>query len=395
MSTRNKFLETYAPKRLLGALLRRRRDIPRLLLFRLNLQKQLKNAVLFEAFAGKVIGDSPLAIYLELRSQRPDLEFIWTVDNDSEAPAGSRPVKYGSFAWLYALATSKYLVINNYLPWYFRKAKGQVYLQTWHGTPLKRLGRDIENRKLSNSNLATIDREAESWDFLISPSPYCSAIFPGAFSYQGKILETGYPRNDRLSKTNSREIQLIREKIGISDPKVKVVMYAPTWREYARNAVGLWQATNFLDENLELPKGFQLIYRAHSNTMATHHKGALSQAIDVTSYPDITELYLAADIVITDYSSIMFDFSVTGKPMIFLAPDIEKYRSEQGFYFDFEQFAPGPVLKTNQEVLLALSEIGKIEKRYEKKYREWQEKFNSLEDGYAAKRVVSTVWGTK
>lgn len=135
-----------------------------------------------------------------------------------------------------------------------------------------------------------------------------------------------------------------------------------------------------------------MIYRGHTNTHAAHKSTAAGRAIDVTKYPDVAELYLAADILITDFSSVMFDFSVTGKPILFLAPDLERYRAERGFYFDFEAEAPGPILMSDQEVLTALSKIDSISKNYADKYRAWQQKFNSLEDGRAAARVVENVF---
>jgi CDP-glycerol glycerophosphotransferase len=286
-------------------------------------------------------------------------------------------------------------VNNTNFPWYFRKVKGQVYLQTWHGTPLKRLGRDIDNHHLAKSYLETMDREAGFWDYLVSPSPFCTEIFPGAFNYRGEIIETGYPRNDRLSKTASEERQRIREKIGISDPNQTVVMYAPTWRDYNRSATGNWQSVNFMNQNVKLPEGFTMIYRGHTNTHTAHKTEVAGAAIDVTMYPDVTELYIAADVMITDYSSIMFDYTVTGKPILFLAPDLERYRAERGFYFDFEDTAPGPILNTEQEVLQALGRIDQVSKLYEKRYRAWQNKFNGLEDGKSAARVVDLVWGKK
>ncbi len=395
MSELKRLLKTYSPSRVLGALRRRRSDWLRKLQYRPQSTVTLREAVLFESFQGKVIGDSSLDIYLELKSRRPDLEFIWTTSAKTEAPVGSRAVRHGSKEWLRAIATSKYLVNNTNFPWYFRKVQGQIYLQTWHGTPLKRLGRDIENNHLTKSYLDTMDREASYWDYLISPSPFCTAIFPGAFNYRGEIIETGYPRNDRLSKTDSAARQRIREKIGISDPSETVVMYAPTWRDYNRSATGNWQSVNFMNENIELPEGFTMIYRGHTNTHAVHKNEVAGRAIDVTMYPDVTELYLAADVMITDFSSVMFDYTVTGKPIMFLAPDLERYRAERGFYFDFEDTAPGPILNSEQEVLQTLGRIDQVSKLYEKRYRAWQQKFNGLEDGNSAARVVDLVWGAK
>jgi CDP-glycerol glycerophosphotransferase len=147
-----------------------------------------------------------------------------------------------------------------------------------------------------------------------------------------------------------------------------------------------------MDEDIELPPGFQMLYRGHTNTHAAHKTKVAGGAIDVTKYPDVTELYLAADILITDFSSVMFDFTVTGKPVLFLAPDLERYRAERGFYFDFEATAPGPILKTDSEVVAALARIDEISAEYSVKYRAWQQKFNSLEDGKAAARVADIVF---
>ncbi|MEY4618267.1 MAG: hypothetical protein RL101_453 [Actinomycetota bacterium] len=393
MNEIKRLLKTYSPTRVLGALRRRRADWMRKLQYRPQATTKLRDAVLFESFQGKVIGDNPLDIFNEVKERFPNLELIWATGKGTAAPAGARGVRFGSREWLNALATSKYLVNNTNFPWYFRKVSGQVYLQTWHGTPLKRLGRDIPNNYLTKSYLETMDREATYWDYLISPSPFCTEIFPGSFGYQGNIIETGYPRNDRLSKITGAQRQEIRELIGISDPSTYVVMYAPTWRDYNRSATGNWQSVNFMDENIQLPEGFQMIYRGHTNTHAVHNAGVAGRAIDVTLYPDVTELYIAADVLITDFSSVMFDYTVTGKPIMFLAPDLERYRAERGFYFDFEAMAPGPILNTDAEVLQTLGRIDQVSKDYEAKYRAWQQKFNSLEDGNAAKRVVDIVWG--
>lgn len=393
MANLKRLIKTYSPTRVLGALRRRRADWIRKLQYQPQRVTKLRDAVLFESFQGKVIGDNPLDIFLEVQKRFPNLELIWVTGRGTSAPAGARGVRFGSREWLQALATSKYLVNNTNFPWYFRKVSGQVYLQTWHGTPLKRLGREIPNNNLTKSYLDTMDREASYWDYLISPSAFCTEVFPGAFAYRGRIIETGYPRNDRLSKITGAQRQQIRERIGIADPSTIVVMYAPTWRDYARSATGNWQSVNFMDENVELPEGFQMIYRGHTNTHAVHNQGVAGRAIDVTMYPDVTELYIAADVLVTDYSSVMFDYTVTGKPIMFLAPDLERYRAERGFYFDFEQLAPGPILASDKEVLQALGRIDSISKLYEERYRAWQAKFNALEDGNAAARVVDIVWG--
>ena len=383
-------LSAYSPRRVLGALNRRRSDLRRKLQYKPG-RLPLRDAVLFESFEGRVVGDSPLDIFRELQATRNDLEFIWTTGPNTVAPLGSRAVRHGSREWLEALATSRYLVNNNTFPWYFRKAAGQTYLQTWHGTPLKRLGRDIVNGSVTKSYLALMDREVSFWDYLVSPSKSFTESFVGAFGYTGKILETGYPRNDRLSTSADIARNEIRRKLGVHDQSTMLVLYAPTWRNYERNAVGSWRSVNYLQADTELPAGYRLVFRGHTNTHSTHR--TIASAIDATHYPDMTELYLACDVLVTDYSSMMFDYSITGKPMLFLAPDLERYKNEQGFYFDFEAEAPGPILKDAAEVIRALERIDQVSLDYQSRYLAWQKRFNSLEDGSAAKRVVAEVFG--
>jgi len=389
----------YTPARIIGALRRRKNDLIRSALYKPVDGSPLRNAVLFEAFDGKVIGDSPLDIFNALKVARPDLEFFWSVKPGVSAPAGSTALKYGSREWLKVLATAKYLVNNSAFPWYFKKVTGQVYLQTWHGTPLKLLVRDIEAGKVSAQYLSTMRKESAAWDYLISPSAYATKCFETAFGFpirggSGKLLEVGYPRNDRLSAAADSRVEIrnrVRKQLGVK-PQTQLVLYAPTWRDTNRNAVGTLQTVNHIDAATKLPKGFQLMYRGHSMTLDAHNSKTANGAIDVTDYPDITELYLAADVLITDYSSVMFDFSVTGKPIIFLAPDIAEYESKRGFYFDFADEAPGPICTTPAEALEALNELDAVSKTYSKKYLAWQAKFNQLEDGKSAQRVVAEVF---
>jgi CDP-glycerol glycerophosphotransferase len=393
---------TYTPARIIGALRRRKNDLIRSALYKPVAGAPLRNAVLFEAFDGKVIGDSPLDIFNALNVARPDLEFFWSVKPGVSAPAGATALKYGSREWLKVLATAKYLVNNSAFPWYFKKVAGQVYLQTWHGTPLKRLVRDIEAGKVSAQYLSTMRKESAAWDYLISPSAYATKCFETAFGFpikggSGKLLEVGYPRNDRLSAAADLRVEIrdrVRKQLGVK-PQTQLVLYAPTWRDTNRNAVGTLQTVNHIDAATKLPKGFQLMYRGHSMTLDAHNSKTANGAIDVTEYPDITELYLAADVLITDYSSVMFDFAVTGKPMIFLTPDIEKYISDRGFYFDFVAEAPGPICHTTAEVIDALENINDVAKKYSLAYKAWQAKFTPLEDGKATDRVIAAAFGTK
>lgn len=385
-------LKAYSPTRIIGALRRRGLAYIRKLQYQPGRLPIQKGVVLFDSFNGKVIGDNPLDIFLELQKVHPELKFYWTVGNGTRAPKGATGVRFETKAWLDLLASAEYIVANTSLPWYFRKAKGQTYLQTWHGTPLKRLVHDIPPGSLTKSYLDTMDREAAAWDYLISPSEFCTEVLPRAFGYRGKVLETGYPRNDRLTNHTPEDRKRIRESLGVTDPKTVLVMYAPTWRDYKRTATGNWDLVSYMDPNIKLPSGFRMMFRGHTNTHAIDSTKTAGSAIDVTRYPDVTELYIAADVLVTDYSSVMFDYSVTGKPVIFLAPDLDRYRAERGFYFDFEAEAPGPILTSDKEVIETLSKLPETAKRFQNAYKQWQLKFNALEDGRASERVVRAVW---
>jgi len=388
-------LKAYSPTRIIGALRRRGLAYVRKLQYQPGRLPIQKGVVLFDSFNGKVIGDNPLDIFLELQKVRPDLKFYWTISAHTKAPTGATGVRFESKQWLDLLASAEYLVANTSLPWYFRKVEGQTYLQTWHGTPLKRLVHDIPPGSLTKSYLDTMDREAAAWDYLISPSPFCSEVLPRAFGYRGKVLETGYPRNDRLTTHTAADRQKIRESLGVSDTKTVLILYAPTWRDYQRTATGNWDLVSYLEPDIKLPEGFQIMFRGHTNTHNVNSAKAAGTALDVTRYPDVTELYIAADVLITDFSSVMFDFSVTGKPMMFLAPDLERYRAERGFYFDFEVEAPGPILATEAEVIETLGKLPETAKTFQSAYKNWQAKFNALEDGKASARVVTAIWGSR
>jgi CDP-glycerol glycerophosphotransferase len=374
----------YSPSRILGALRRRQLDWFRGVIYRSFSKLPLTESILFESFQGKVIGDNPFAIFTEVQSRNTNADLLFTVNAKTQAPAGAIAVRHGSIAWLRALATSKVLINNTNFPGYFRKRAGQKYIQTWHGTPLKRLGRDIVDVVPTGSYLKMMDREASFWDYLISPSSYCTELFPTTFGFSGKIIETGYPRNDILT-TRASDRDQIRRSLGISDSKL-VVLYAPTWRDTNRTATGNWKPVNFLGK--DLGPGVTVLYRGHTNTHQAHTQKVAKGAIDVTDYKNVAELYLAADVLVTDYSSSMFDFSVTGKPMVFLAPDLEDYVSKRGFYFDFEALAPGPILRESSKLSETLENIESVKAEYAKRYLAWQQKFNALEDGQASKRVV-------
>ncbi len=353
--------------------------------------------VLFECFNGKSVGDSPGAIRDYLHEHDYPYELVWSVsDTAVRVPTGDRAVVRGSAEWYAALGGAAYVVSNNNFPPFYAKAEGQVHVQTWHGTPLKKIGHDIESIQFDNRTyMATMDAEAANWDYLISPSSYCSSIFPHAFAYSGPVLEVGYPRNDVLVRESARRLRDdVRQALGI-EPDQRVLLYAPTWRDTVR-AGGSYDKVLFLDTDhltAQLDDVVVLV-RGHANTAGRpsiddHGPG---RVVDVTLYPDVAQLYLAADLLVTDYSSVMFDFALTRKPILLLVPDLETYRDKtRGFYFPLEEEAPGPLLRSTEDVIgwLRAPRGGD----YRKALEAFVEKFSPYDDGHATERVVKAVFG--
>jgi CDP-glycerol glycerophosphotransferase len=295
------------------------------------------------------------------------------------------------------LHTSRFLVNNNNFPFYYSKHPEQIYLQTWHGTPLKRIGNDVPSANLSLSYRALMQREARAWDYLLAQNQFAADVLPRAFGYVGEVLTLGYPRNDVLAQAPAEVTEAVRRKIGVQ-PDQRVVLYAPTWRDNAQSASGRYAFVNHLDLN-KVSEAFGdhtvLLVRGHSNTPGLTGSSGRVNIIDVSSYPDVSEVMLISDVLVTDYSSIMFDFAVTDRPILFLVPDLERYSGTiRGFYLDFKEVAPGPLHSTTDDILRSLSAIDRIKAAYRLRYEAFQQRFVPLDDGTAAGRVVEAVWGS-
>ncbi|WP_157252429.1 bifunctional glycosyltransferase/CDP-glycerol:glycerophosphate glycerophosphotransferase [Nonomuraea typhae] len=357
-------------------------------------EQPLREAVFFDSYSGKRYADSPKAIYEELVRRGSDLEMTWNVrDGQVELPPGLTPVKTNGAAYYEALARSRYIVTNAHLPEWFRRREGQVVVQTWHGTALKRIGFDIENIRFARTDYKErLGVEVLQWTHLVSPSPWSTPVLRRAFRYEGEVVEEGYPRNDVLSRAGAAGE--VRERLGLPYGK-KVVLYAPTWRDDSFSARGRYRCDLRLDlarMAAELGEDYVFLLRAHPNV--TDRPGvAGDRVLDVSTYPDIQELFLVADVLVTDYSSAMFDFAVTGRPMLFYTYDLEHYRDTlRGFYFDFEAEAPGPLLRETGDVIAALAGIGEVEAKYASLYAAFKDRFCPLDDGHAAARVVDRVF---
>ncbi len=361
-------------------------------------REPLRPAVLFDSFGGRQFSDSPKAIYEELVRRGADLEFMWIVrDGQVELPEGVTPVRRYGREFFDALARCRYIVTNSHLPSWFERREGQTVLQTWRGTPLKRIGFDVEKVPFTRSDHhERLARAVARWSHLISPSPWCTSVLDSALRFEGEVLEIGSPRDDLLRRagaaTRTREI---RERLGLPEGR-KVVLYAPTWRDdkfYSKGRYRLDLRLDLRHMDEELGGDHVLMIRKHPSVTDRLPRVGTDFVLDVSAYPDIQELYLVADMLITDYSSAMFDFAVTGKPMLFYTYDLERYRDEvRGFYFDFEAEAPGPLLRTTEEVVAAVRDADEVHAKYRKLYDAFTARFCPLEDGGASARAVDRIF---
>ncbi|MFD6950593.1 CDP-glycerol glycerophosphotransferase [Nocardiopsis sp. TSRI0078] len=364
-------------------------------------REPVTEGILFDTYTGRQYSDSPQSVYAELRGRErwADYPMSWLVaDGQVRLPDDLVPVRHRGREYYEALARSRYLVTNSRQPAWFHRRPDQVVVQTWHGSMLKRIGFDVENiRGKSRDYFDKLAWETRQWDYLVSPSPWATPILRSAFRFEGEILETGYPRNDIFFAPDRDAIaERTRRLLGLPEGK-KVVLYAPTWRDDKYYTRGKHK----LDLHLDLQRMYDKLGDDHVLLVRRHPRVVDSVPVvgegfvhDVSLYPEIMELFLITDVLVTDYSSMMFDFANTGRPMLFFTYDLEGYRDNlRGFYFDFEETAPGPLLTGSDEVVEALLDIDEVAARSGAAYRAFVERFCPLDDGHAAARVVDRVFG--
>jgi CDP-glycerol glycerophosphotransferase (TagB/SpsB family) len=345
-----------------------------------------ENAVYFESFYGRTASDNPAGIDRVLARAHPEVRRYWSVvDRSVAVPDGAVPVVEFSREWWRVRAAARTLVVNDWLRWVYRKRRGQRVLQTWHGTMLKRLALDRPERT-AREKLATL-RQSRKWDALLAQNDYSAKIFGTSYAFKGPIWPTGYPRNDVL--IDPARAQRVRELIGVADD-AQLVLYAPTWRD---DRTELVDHLDLIEFAADLPVGHVLLVRGHSRTLDHGRDLQGSRLVDVTTYPDIADLMLVADVLVTDYSSVMFDFASTGKPMVFFTPDRAHYSDVlRGFYFDLLADAPGPVVETRADLAAALADVDSSVEKYEARYAAWRERFTPHDDGHAGERVVQRLF---
>ncbi|MFF5444230.1 CDP-glycerol glycerophosphotransferase family protein [Streptomyces sp. NPDC012888] len=360
-------------------------------------RRPVRQAVLFDAFKGSQYSDNPRAVHEEMVRRGVDLEHLWVVKDDQvQVPPTARAVRMWSPEWYDALARAKYVVANNHLPDWFQKREGQIVVQTWHGTPLKRIGHDIEAVHFADKRyMERLEKEVQNWDMLVSPNSFSTPILQRAFQFPNEMVECGYPRNDILRQANTgRRAEEVRRRIGLP-PGKRVILYAPTWRDDQYYAPGKYKLDFRIDlaaAKAQLGHDHVLLVRRHPNVVDPVPGAGDRFVYDVSDYPDMADLSLITDVMITDYSSLMFDFVNTGRPILFFTYDLDHYRDTlRGFYFDFEKSAPGPLLYTSEDLVHAIRNIDYVQHGYAARYRWFQQEFCDLDDGLASARLSDRI----
>lgn len=369
-----------------------------------------EKTIMFCVFNGKSYTCSPKAIYeYMIKSEEyKEYKFIWAFKsvekyNFLEKNRNTKVVKMNSKEYKKYLAKAKYWIFNYKIPDYLYPKKEQVFVQCWHGTPLKRLGCDLEHFDNVLNTMEGMKKrykiEASKFSYFISPSKFASEKFISAWNLKeiGKeniIIEEGYPRNDFLYNYTEQDVDKIKKELGIEKETRKTILYAPTYRsDQHETGVGYTykEEVDFSRLQEEIGDKYIILFRPHyfiANSFDFEKYNGF--VYNVSEIDDINELYIISDMLITDYSSVFFDYANLKRPMIFYMYDLEHYKDESnGFYIDLKEL-PGNIVKTQEDLE---KEILALDKNfvYDEKYKKFNEKYNYLDDGNASMRVVEKI----
>lgn len=360
-----------------------------------------RNKVVFDSNLGKSYAGNPRHIFEYLVKHGYDKKWncIWFYETTPYVIPGDKQARYGRMRYLYHMATAKIWVFDCRQPEFLRRRKGTYYIQTWHGTPLKKLALDMNDVfMVGETDIETYKKSfaenVSTWDYLVAQNPFASETFQRAFAFEKTMLEIGYPRNDILFQENNPD-DIERKKIELGIPlNKKVLLYAPTWRDDEFTG----QAHYKFNPRLSFVKCREAL--ASEYVMIVKYHYLIMDSVDWSPYEkfvyhfdqsqDIAELFLVSDMLITDYSSVMFDYSILKRPMLFFAYDKNKYKNDlRGFYFSYKEEMPGPISTTTEELIRDIKHYKK--ELYEERYERFIEKYNTYDDGNASRKVVELI----
>ncbi|EJO7209731.1 CDP-glycerol glycerophosphotransferase family protein [Staphylococcus pseudintermedius] len=359
--------------------------------------------ILYQVRDGKSITDSPYAIFLGLNAHETfsNYQHIWVVDHPDTLVFYQEKFKVfqnvsfvikESNEYLKALTESKFLINNATFPAYFTKKPQQTYINTWHGTPLKHMGFDVKNNLKGSQN--TMKNFLAS-DYMISPNAHTTNIFKHAFKldglYSGEILEIGYPRIDLTINTTANEArEYLAEHLNLK--KNPIILYCPTWRgknvnDPENSLLNVFEEIKLLNQKLP----HQVLVKVHPFVYSKAKEMPELKPYLVPDFLDTNQLMPAVDLMITDYSSIFFDFLVTDKPIVFYVPDLDKYQNERGVYIDLCAL-PGPVADNIQDVITLVSNESYKDADVQGKYAKFKHNFVNYENGSVTERLIESVF---
>ncbi len=364
--------------------------------------------ILYDSYFGRGMICNPYALFLELINNEDfqDYTHVWVIEDRY----GNEPImeqfqnNKNVFAiarhsddHLRYLASAKYIITNVSLPFYYCKKEEQVYVNTWHGTPIKSLGFDMPDAPVTISNVL---RNFLSTDYIISANPFLTSVFLDKYKldglYEGTIIEEGYPRNDRLFHTDKAEIISNLQKYGIDiDSKKEIILYAPTWKgnDYNRPEIDVNEYIDFKRtvESMIDTDRYQILLKPHQVVYKELKKSGRMNDSLIPAFIDTNELLSITDILISDYSSIFYDYLVTDKPVIFYIPDLEKYKNERGLYLEPEAL-PGPCFTKLSEIGNVINNLNEFIIKYRSSYEAAKYFACPKDDGNVAKRIIDVIF---
>lgn len=353
-------------------------------------QPILNNTVVYTSFWGKSFNDSPESIYEYLSKNYPEFNHIVVFRNilQNISIKNGHAISFGTKEYWYYLARAKYFVNNvNFEEVERIKRPEQIEIQTMHGTPLKKMGFDV-SADWKSSGYQRYLKKNRHWDYLTVPSDYVGEIAAHAYLHEATVLKVGYPRNDMLIEAaGTNRGEYLKQKMGI-DTNKHFVLYAPTWRKRGNVQLEL----NYEHLADALPENTIMIIKPHHLNTVIEFEPIAGKIILADNRFTIEDYYLVADVMITDYSSTMFDYALLKKPMIFYVYDYKAYTLSRGLNFDFEVDAPGPLAYNQTELEIALQHANQIPNKYAEKISSFEKKFIQYDDGHASQRVVETVF---
>ncbi|GAA1530613.1 hypothetical protein GCM10009803_09220 [Microbacterium ginsengiterrae] len=369
----------------------------------MTLRPRGHRSVLFRNLYGEAANDSALAVHRELQRRGSDLELIWAVkDLSIHVPQGARPVIEESREYYEAFGTADYVMLNVHQPYWYEKPAGQVLIETFHGYPFKLNGRRWwRHLGFTPERQESFFRRAEEWDFLVSPARYATPILEEFYREDAApsttVLEIGYPRNDALLDENAAAVRSdTRRRLGIP-PNKKAILYAPTFRDYLSADDMTAKLVDLFDpEDLirRLGPDYVLLMRGHPFNARSGTKRS-EAFINVTDYPDINHLILASDVGVLDYSSLRFDYALTGKPVFYFVPDLERYFEGRTGFVSYSDTSPGPHIRRVEDLVDGIRQAGEVAAEFDRARERFVSTFMELEDGHAARRLVDAVFAPR